>query len=183
MNPFTESTVARPLADKEMSAARAAATKTCLPFIHDGHSTRSASRSRPARPFWRPVAGAIGLAAGLALSGSAYAVDANAATQAQLESVRGIGPKTAQIIIEERVRGGKYESFDDLSERVKGIGPKKAATLQAAGLTVGAAGGGSAITAGVAPLVSTGGAKSQAGSSALPGKNKSVGKPAGRPVK
>jgi competence protein ComEA len=183
MNPFTESTVARPLADKEMTATRAAATKTRLPLIHGSHSSRSASRLRPARPFWRPVVGAIGLAAGLVLSGTAYAVDANAATQAQLESVRGIGPKTAQIIIEERVRGGKYESFDDLSERVKGIGPKKAATLQAAGLTVGAAGGGSAITAGVMPLASAGGAKSQAGSSALSGKSKSARKPAGKPVK
>ncbi|TCT07109.1 ComEA family DNA-binding protein [Paralcaligenes ureilyticus] len=182
MNPFTESTVARPLTDKEMAVTRTAA-KTCLPLIHGSHSSRPASRLRPTRPFWRPVVGAIGLAAGLALSGTAYAVDANAATQAQLESVRGIGPKTAQIIIEERVRGGKYESFDDLSERVKGIGPKKAATLQAAGLTVGAAGGVSAITAGAVPLVSAGDAKSQAGSSALSGKNKPARKPAGKPAK
>jgi len=183
MNPFTESTVARPLVDKEVAATRTAATKPCLPLIHDSHSPRLVSRSRPVRPFWRPVVGAIGLAAGLALSGTAYAVDANAATQAQLESVRGIGPKTAQIIIEERVRGGKYESFDDLSERVKGIGPKKAATLQAAGLTVGAAGGAGPIATGVTPLVSAGGAKSPAGSSALSGKNKPARKPTGKPVK
>lgn len=77
----------------------------------------------------------------LALLGSAYAntvhaVDVNAATAAQLEGVRGIGPKTAQIIVDERARGGRFESFDDLSDRVKGIGPAKVATLQAAGLTV-----------------------------------------------
>src|SRR3546814_10253172 len=44
----------------------------------------------------------------------------------------------AQVIIEERARGGRYESLDDLSDRVKGIGPKKAAAMQASGLTVGA---------------------------------------------
>ncbi len=77
----------------------------------------------------------------LALLGSAYAntvhaVDVNAASVDQLESVRGIGPKTAQVIVAERARGGRFESFDDLSDRVKGIGPAKVATLQAAGLTV-----------------------------------------------
>ncbi len=197
MNPFTESTVARPLVDKEMAATRAAATKACPSrirdsdsatkaypsLIHDTHSPRLASRLHSARPFWRPILGAMGLAAGLALSGPAHAVDANAATQAQLESVRGIGPKTAQIIIEERVRGGKYESFNDLSERVKGIGPKKAATLQAAGLTVGMAGAASSISAGVAPLAWPGKPKSSAGSSALSAKSKSTLKPAGKPAK
>jgi len=69
------------------------------------------------------------------LPGVAHAIDVNTATQEQLRGVRGIGPKTAQIIIEERSRGGRYESLEDLSDRVKGIGPKKAAALQAAGLT------------------------------------------------
>lgn len=68
---------------------------------------------------------------------AAWAVNANSATAQQLESISGIGPKTAQVIIDERNRGGSFESFDDLAERVKGIGPKKARALQAAGLTVG----------------------------------------------
>jgi competence protein ComEA len=82
----------------------------------------------------------MGIAAGLNLAfpSLVFAVDVNAASQAQLEAVRGIGPKTAQIIIQERSRGGEYESFQDLSERVKGIGPKKAASLQASGLTLSA---------------------------------------------
>lgn len=86
---------------------------------------------------------ALGLAASLSfgLPAAAAAVDVNAATQAQLEAVRGIGPKTAEIIIQERMRGGQYESFEDLSDRVKGIGPKKAASLQAAGLTLGLSAG------------------------------------------
>ncbi|GAB2910185.1 hypothetical protein GCM10027278_33890 [Paralcaligenes ginsengisoli] len=122
MNPFTESTVARPL---NPGTSRQA-----------GHASSRHAQKR--RSFWRPAWGALGLATGLTLSATALAVDVNVATQAQLQEVRGIGPKTAQIILEERARGGKYESFDDLAVRVKGIGPKKAATLQASGLTVGA---------------------------------------------
>jgi len=78
----------------------------------------------------------LGLAALLAVAPGVFAVDVNTATQEQLLAVRGIGPKTAQIIIEERSRGGNYRSLADLSERVKGIGPKRAAAMQAAGLTV-----------------------------------------------
>jgi len=79
---------------------------------------------------------AASLAALLAVAPSAFAVDVNTASQEQLLTVRGIGPKTAQIILEERNRGGHFQSLDDLSDRVKGIGPKKAAAMQAAGLTV-----------------------------------------------
>jgi competence protein ComEA len=80
----------------------------------------------------------LGLALNLLFPGASLAVNVNAATQEQLQTVRGIGPKTAQSIIDERLRGGAYESFEDLSDRVKGIGPKTAQSLQSAGLTVGA---------------------------------------------
>lgn len=80
---------------------------------------------------------ALTLLGALLLPGLAAAVDINTATPQQLQEIKGIGPKTAGIIIEERERGGRFESFSDISERVKGIGPKKAASLQAAGLTVG----------------------------------------------
>lgn len=72
----------------------------------------------------------------LAWSGSAYALDLNTATLEQLQGIRGIGPKTAQIILEERNRGGRYLSFSDLSDRVRGIGPRRAQALQSAGLTI-----------------------------------------------
>lgn len=72
------------------------------------------------------------------IPGLAMAVDINTATAEQLQEIKGIGPKTAGLIIEERERGGRFESFSDISDRVKGIGPKKAASLEAAGLTVGA---------------------------------------------
>lgn len=160
MNPFTESTVARPLEASDFASARPGAR-------------------RGRRPFWRPALSALSLAAGLMLAPAAQAVDVNAATQAQLESVRGIGPKTARVILEERARGGRFESFEDLAERVKGIGPKKAVTLQASGLTVGAgvAAASAAQAAGAASAPkAVSGRKAPAGAKAS-GRS---GKPAGR---
>ena len=131
MNPFTESTVALPLGDDPASdrvgvASIVTAKKRRFRFGLMGSLA--------------PIVGA-GMMAAISLPGLAHAVDVNSATQAQLQGVRGLGPKTAQFIIEERSRGGRYSSFEDLSDRVKGVGPKKAAALQASGLTIGSADG------------------------------------------
>jgi len=130
MNPFIESTVARPLGDDPV-ATRVVAVPVAA------SKRRSFYLGSTMRAVGLVAGGAI---AALSLPGLAHAVDVNTATQSQLMGVRGLGPKTAQVIIEERSRGGRYISFEDLSDRVKGIGPKKAATLQASGLTVGSAG-------------------------------------------
>lgn len=68
-----------------------------------------------------------------------YAHDVNQATHEQLLQIKGIGPKTAQLIIAERERAGPYSSYDDLALRVKGIGPKKLLQMQESGLRLGAA--------------------------------------------
>src|SRR5690606_14314499 len=60
----------------------------------------------------------------------------NSASAAELQSLKGIGPKTAALIVEERDRGGYYDDMQDLSERVRGLGPKKWEGLKEAGLTV-----------------------------------------------
>lgn len=73
----------------------------------------------------------------LCLLGVAWQVEAinlNQATAQQLQQVKGIGPKTAERIIEERERAGPYSSFQDLSDRIKGIGPKRLLGFQEAGL-------------------------------------------------
>lgn len=137
MNPFLHSTVAQPLAMD--ACARYAAKAPALP---------ARARAPGSRPAWLGIA--LGMLASAALPLPVLALDVNVATQEQLREVRGIGPKTAQIIIEERNRSGRYDSFSDLSDRVKGIGPKKAAALQASGLTIGA-GGPATIAAGAAP--------------------------------
>jgi competence protein ComEA len=95
----------------------------------------SSTIALPGRSGWPRVLRVAGLAA-LTWAGAAGAVDLNTATLDQLRGVRGIGPKTAQIILQERERGGRYVSFADLSDRVRGIGPKRAQTLQSAGLTI-----------------------------------------------
>jgi competence protein ComEA len=65
-------------------------------------------------------------------------VDANTATLAELEAVGAIGPTIAQQIIDER-RRGTFKDWQQLIDRVKGIGRHNAARLSAEGLTVNAA--------------------------------------------
>lgn len=56
-------------------------------------------------------------------TGAVYAaVNINTATQAELESLQGIGPAKAKAIIEYREKNGSFASKDDL-EKVDGIGP------------------------------------------------------------
>lgn len=139
MNPFTHPTVARPMGTSRRLWGDPRTVSPTLP-------TPPAPPAPPVPPMpplpcaraghrLARVLGAAGFVA-LAWSGGAVALDLNTATEAQLRGVRGIGPKTAQIILAERERGGRYESFSDLSDRVKGIGPKKASALQAAGLAI-----------------------------------------------
>jgi len=71
------------------------------------------------------------------------AVDANTASRAELESIRGIGPATSARIVEER-SSQPFRDPQDLVRRVKGIGETRMRRMVAAGLTV----GGSAVLVG-----------------------------------
>lgn len=122
MNPFFQSAAARPTPSARWRRSRA--------------SNGSAAGPRPLRQ----ALGVLLVTAGLGFAAPlAHAVDLNQANAQQLEGVRGIGPRMAEIIVKERERGGKFESLNDLAERVRGIGPKKAQALQEAGLQVGGA--------------------------------------------
>ena len=63
------------------------------------------------------------------------AVDANKATQAELESVKGIGPAISARIIDERKKGA-FKDWEDMVVRVKGVGEGNAAKFSTEGLTV-----------------------------------------------
>jgi competence protein ComEA len=113
MNPFLNSAVAEPSAQ----------------------SAQPASGKSKAGRYARHLAFMAGL--GLSAYGPARAVDINTATQAQLEGIRGIGPKTAAQIVHERQENGAYASYEDLSERVRGMGAKRLQQFRQAGLNLG----------------------------------------------
>lgn len=85
------------------------------------------------------------LLAAIALNAAA-AVDVNRASQAELESVKGIGPGLSGKILEAR-KSGAFKDWGDFVGRVSGIGPGNAARFSQAGLTV----GDQAYTASAAP--------------------------------
>ena len=67
------------------------------------------------------------------------AVDVNKATQAELETVKGIGPNVSTRILDERKKGS-FKDWSDVVTRVKGVGPANATRFSADGLTVNGAG-------------------------------------------
>jgi competence protein ComEA len=70
------------------------------------------------------------------LAAAAFAaVDVNKGTQADLESIKGIGPTIATKILDERKKGA-FKDWNDMVVRVKGIGENNAARFSADGLTV-----------------------------------------------
>ena len=69
-----------------------------------------------------------GAAAGGAASPAAP-VDLNSATVEQLDALPGVGPVTAQKIVDYRTEHGPYSSVDDL-DAIPGIGPAKIENLR-----------------------------------------------------
>lgn len=63
------------------------------------------------------------------------AVEVNQANQAELETVKGIGPGLSGRILEAR-KAGAFSTWTDMVERVPGVGAGNAARFSQAGLTV-----------------------------------------------
>lgn len=63
------------------------------------------------------------------------AVDVNKANQAELETVKGIGPGLSGKILDAR-KSGTFKDWNDLVDRVGGIGAGNATKFSQAGLTV-----------------------------------------------
>ncbi len=61
---------------------------------------------------------------------SAFALNINTATKAELVKVKGIGAKKAERIIAYRDKHGKFNSIEEL-KNVKGIGSKIVAVIKA----------------------------------------------------
>lgn len=63
------------------------------------------------------------------------ALDFNKASEAELDSIKGIGPGTSSKILDERKKSS-FKDWNDFITRVKGIGEVKAAKFSAEGVTV-----------------------------------------------
>lgn len=106
-----------------------------------GHVSQRAAQGL--RRAWRTFVHGVAVA-GLCLgtlAGAHAAVNVNTASPEELRTLRGVGPKTAEDIVSERNRAGPFESVQDFTDRVRGIGAKRAQSLQAAGMVVAPAGG------------------------------------------
>ena len=66
---------------------------------------------------------------GAGSTGSSEVVNINTASAAELETLPGVGPSTAQKIVDDREANGPFARPEDLM-RVPGIGPKKFEALQ-----------------------------------------------------
>ncbi len=75
------------------------------------------------------------LAISALVSASAWALEVNTATEAQLDSVKGLGPSSTGRILQAR-EAGPFKDWADFMARVKGIKTSAAAKLSAEGLTV-----------------------------------------------
>ena len=77
--------------------------------------------------------------AAMSLMAAFAAVDINKGSEAELQSIKGIGAAKSKLIVEERKKG-EFKNWEDFIARVKGFGEASATKLSAEGLTVGGAG-------------------------------------------
>lgn len=66
---------------------------------------------------------------------SVQALEVNLASEAELDGLRGIGPPFTRRLMDERERHA-FQDWQDLMNRVAGMGPKVARSLSKQGLTV-----------------------------------------------
>jgi competence protein ComEA len=77
----------------------------------------------------------LGLLALLLASSSALALDINQANEAELDSVKGMGPALSAKVLKARAQGA-FKDWPDLMQRVSGIRQNKAQQFSEQGLTV-----------------------------------------------
>jgi len=72
------------------------------------------------------------------LMGSVQAADVNIASAFQLEAIGGIGEQMAADIVAERAVHGRFVSWEDFRQRIKGVGEHNLKIMQKDGLTLNA---------------------------------------------
>ena len=121
-------TAAADLVVVNLAAPLVDATQVFIPRIG---STPRATLPRPHAGINLPTTGTSGgVSVGSGVTSAAGIVDINSATLSDLDALPGVGPTTAQAIIDYRIANGPYASVDDLLN-VRGIGPSKLAAMRA----------------------------------------------------
>ncbi len=107
----------------------------------------------------------LAIVAAFCASMAMAAVEVNSASAADLDTIKGIGPKMAASILDERKKNGNFKDWNDFAARVKGVGSKNSGKFSEAGLTV----AGKAMTgAAAAPAAKAAPAKPAAAGPATP---------------
>jgi competence protein ComEA len=116
------------------------------------------------------------------LAAAAFAaVDVNKADQAELETIKGIGPSLSQRILDERQKSA-FRDWPDLIERIRGVGAGNAARFSTGGLTVNGSAYGGAAAAGARPAAGSGVRSGRTAASAASASGVPVRAAASRPV-
>ena len=121
-------TAAADLVVVNLAAPLVDATQVFIPRIG---STPRATLPRPHAGINLPTTGTSGgVSVGSGVTSATGIVDINSASLADLDALPGVGPSTAQAIIDYRIANGPFASVDDLLN-VRGIGPSKLAAMRA----------------------------------------------------
>ena len=96
----------------------------------DPNAVNLAARLSDGQQVIVPARGSGGAAAAGASTAAAGPISLGSATVEQLDSIQGIGPVTAQQIIDYRTQHGGISSVDEL-DKISGIGPATMAALKA----------------------------------------------------
>lgn len=82
----------------------------------------------------KKIAGAL-LALGFSGLTWAQQIDLNKTTEVELDGLKGVGPVLTKEVMNERKKA-PFKDWDDVTNRVKGIGPQKARSLSEQGVRV-----------------------------------------------
>ena len=77
----------------------------------------------------------LSAAVALVCCNTAFALDINQASEAELDSVKGMGPALSAKVLKARTQG-PFKNWNDLMQRVSGIRQNKATQFSEQGLTV-----------------------------------------------
>jgi competence protein ComEA len=96
---------------------------------------RNVAMPEPLEPTMNLVKAILAAVLALASAAAFAVVDVNKANQAELESIKGIGPAMSAKILDAR-KTGSFQDWADLQTRVKGVRAGNSAKFSNDGLTV-----------------------------------------------